>query len=377
VGGIILLNIKFKIYFPESILATEGFLANLPSDLYRTSRQITYTNQDKSEDSKYDRNYARFPGRLLTLTQIKVKISNVIEKIKAYFPEMLLDIKSFIENIHPASCKTPGHITCVNLNERKVFKCDGKDDHVQINQALEYAASHPGTTVHLKGPFTYDIGDSLQIGSNTVLKGDSSVTIKLAKGLPTWGGHKISIANEKAMLMIKGNSATNVTIRDLIVDGSQSDYYPNIKLGTSCYNMATLIDCKGLTIQDVIFKNGCNDAMLISKSSDILIDTVTVNKCGHDGVYAYHVNDITVKNCKFINRTNSSCRFDTVTSGTFVNNECTTSGGGFAGLELQGTLTNIEASGNYFHDLNAPAIVHLNTKETNVKIHDNKIVNCR
>ena len=35
------------------------------------------------------------------------------------------------------------------------FNCDGKDDHVQINQALDYAASHPGTTVHLKGPFTY------------------------------------------------------------------------------------------------------------------------------------------------------------------------------------------------------------------------------
>ncbi|MDQ1276498.1 MAG: hypothetical protein QG610_2076, partial [Euryarchaeota archaeon] len=115
---------------------------------------------------------------------------------------------------------------------------------------------------------------------------------------------------------------------------------------------------------------------LISKSSNILIDTVTVNKCGHDGVYAYHINGITVKNCKFTNRTNSSCRFDTVTSGIFINNECTTSGGGYAGLELQGTLTNIEASGNYFHDLPVSAIVHLSTKETNVKIHDNKIVNC-
>ena len=48
------------------------------------------------------------------------------------------------------------------------YNCDGKDDHVQINQALEYAANNPGTTVHLKGPFTYDIGDSLMIGSNTV-----------------------------------------------------------------------------------------------------------------------------------------------------------------------------------------------------------------
>ncbi|TFH05667.1 MAG: right-handed parallel beta-helix repeat-containing protein, partial [Methanosarcina sp.] len=185
-----------------------------------------------------------------------------------------------------------------------------------------------------------------------------------------------SIADEKAMLMIRGNSATNVKIGNLIVDGSQSDYYPNVKLGTSCYNMATLIGCDGLTIQNVIFQNGCNDAILLNKCSNVMIDTVTVNKCGHDGVYAYVVSNITVKNCTFINRTNSSCRFYNVDGGVFENNDCTTSGGGYAGLELQGTVTNIEASGNYFHDLPAPAIVHLNTKETNVNIHDNRIENC-
>ena len=97
------------------------------------------------------------------------------------------------------------------------FNCDGIDDHVQINQALEYAANNPGTTVHLKGPFTYDIGDSLLIDSNTILEGESGVTIKLAKGLKIWGGPKSRIANEKAMLMIKGNSASNVKIRNLIL----------------------------------------------------------------------------------------------------------------------------------------------------------------
>ena len=78
------------------------------------------------------------------------------------------------------------------------FNCDGKDDHVQINQALEYAANNPGTTVHLKGPFTYVIGDSLLIGSNTILEGDSGATIKLASGLSVWGGRKSSIAERKS-----------------------------------------------------------------------------------------------------------------------------------------------------------------------------------
>jgi hypothetical protein len=251
------------------------------------------------------------------------------------------------------------------------FNCDGKDDHVQINQALDYAASHPSTTVHLKGPYTYFIGDSLRIGSNTILEGDSGVTIKLAKGLPTWGGPGSKVADEKAMLMIKGNSASDVTIRNLTVDGSQSDYYPKVSLGAYNYNMATLIGVTGLTIQGVTFKNGCNDAMLITTSSKILIDGVTVNKSGHDGVYAYNVKDITVKNCKFINRANSSTRFDTVTNGVFANNDCTTSGGGYAGLELENAVTNIEAYGNNFHGLAGPDVAHVHTKETNVNIHDN------
>jgi hypothetical protein len=60
------------------------------------------------------------------------------------------------------------------------FNCDGKEDNVQINQALQFVAENPGyTTVYLKGPFTYAIDDTLLIGSNTILEGDSSATINV------------------------------------------------------------------------------------------------------------------------------------------------------------------------------------------------------
>src|SRR5512133_3537096 len=60
------------------------------------------------------------------------------------------------------------------------YNCDGKDDHIQINQALQYAAKHPGTKVYLKGPFVYDIKSSVLIGSNTELTGDTRAKLRLA-----------------------------------------------------------------------------------------------------------------------------------------------------------------------------------------------------
>lgn len=243
----------------------------------------------------------------------------------------------------------------------------------ELFQAVANAAKNSGTTVHLKGPYTYFLTDSLYLPTNTTIEGESGVIVKLAKGLPQWGARKAGIAQQKAMFMIKGNSARNVTIRNLTIDGSQSDYYPHITLGWGIFNMATIIGCNGLTITNVTWKNGCNDAMLLSHCSNVLIDKITVNKCGHDGVYCWHVDNVTVSNSKFINRTNSSTRFDYVTNGKFFNNDCTTSGGGYAGLELEDTVTNIDVYGNYFHHLAGPAIAHVHTKETNVRIHDNRM----
>lgn len=83
-----------------------------------------------------------------------------------------------LANTHVALCAT--QLVTVTGDGTGDYKCDGKDDQVQINQALSYAASHPGTTVYLKGPFVYDIKNSVLIGSNTELTGDSNAILRLA-----------------------------------------------------------------------------------------------------------------------------------------------------------------------------------------------------
>ena len=93
-----------------------------------------------------------------------------------------------LASVPTALCRSPAPIIYVAGDGSGDFNCDGKDDHVQINQALKFVAENPGyTTVHLKGPFTYVIDDTLLIGSNTILEGDSTAVIKLANhaGWPT------------------------------------------------------------------------------------------------------------------------------------------------------------------------------------------------
>jgi polygalacturonase len=240
-----------------------------------------------------------------------------------------------------------------------------------LNQALGYAG-----VIRLKPGVVYDIQDSLLFRSDTTIEGNG-VILKLAKGLSPWGYRGCPIRDEKAMLMISNNFAKNIKIKDVTVDGSQSDYYPDVRLGTNLFNMATMIGVDNITIENCLFKNGCNDALMFSKSSNIIIDGLTVDKCGHDGVATFYVEDISVKNSTFINRTNSSCRFYNVTKGVFENNKCSTSGGGHTGLQLQGTLKDIHASGNYIKGLPYPGIRSLDARMTNVVIEDNLIEKCR
>ncbi|MDR7667067.1 hypothetical protein RG963_15045, partial [Methanosarcina sp. Z-7115] len=74
-----------------------------------------------------------------------------------------------LASIPTALCMTAAPTVYVSGDGTGDFNCDGKDDHVQINEALKFVADKSAyTTVHLKGPFTYVIDDTLLIGSDTI-----------------------------------------------------------------------------------------------------------------------------------------------------------------------------------------------------------------
>lgn len=139
------------------------------------------------------------------------------------------------------------------------YNCDGTNDQVQINQALSYAASHPGTTVYLKGPFVYDVKSSCLIGSNTEFTGDSSAKLRLANNVGwTTAGAGTPIIGQAGGV---GTAVHDIKIHGFEIDGNEGaqsgsggkDLYRVISFqgsssasvyNISVYNM-TLHDAKG------------------------------------------------------------------------------------------------------------------------------------
>jgi PKD repeat protein len=164
-----------------------------------------------------------------------------------------------------ASASTTSHVIYVAGDGTGNYNCNGTNDQVEINQALEYAANNPGTTVYLKGPFIYDIESSCLIGSNTELTGDSTAKLRLhgnigwtkqGTGTPIVGQiggygtavHDISIhgfeidGNEMGESSggLSNNGGGHDLYRIISFQGSSSNTVKNI----SCYNM-NLHDSKG------------------------------------------------------------------------------------------------------------------------------------
>jgi hypothetical protein len=118
------------------------------------------------------------------------------------------------------------------------YNCDGKDDQVQINQALDYAAKHPGTTVYLKGPFVYDIRSVCLIGSNTELTGDSSAKLRLHNS----NGWTSPSASHYIIGQIGGSGSA---VHDINIHGFEIDGNEGAQAGAGGKDLYRLISIRG------------------------------------------------------------------------------------------------------------------------------------
>jgi hypothetical protein len=290
-------------------------------------------------------------------------------------------------NAPTASCRSAAPTVYVSGNGSGDFNCDGKDDHVQINQALKFVADNSKskyTTVHLKGPFTYVIDDTLLIGSNTILEGDSTAVIKLANNAG-WKSMKPLIQQMNSA----GNN--NIVVRGFEVNVNY-DGNPKVKLGQGYYNVMYFTHCNNVKVYNMYMHDGHGDGVRVKYGENIQFYNNKISKLGHDGFFASECKNVEAWNNKIVCRTNSGIRIwnsnkvkvhDNVIDSLYY--RCT----GGPGIQIEkggagsGAMDDIEIYNNILHDTYGPGIWLFNydtsstTKEKgkNVRIHHNIFYN--
>ncbi|WP_422544934.1 disaggregatase related repeat-containing protein [Methanosarcina sp.] len=280
-----------------------------------------------------------------------------------------------LANASSALCKTSEPIICVSGDGSGDFDCDGKDDHVQINQALKFVAENSGyTTVYLKGPFTYFIDDTLLIGSNTILEGDSSAKIKLVSNAK-W-------ETSKPMIKERGPDSHDIIIRGFTIDGNR-DENMNVESGKGYYNLIHFSDCRNISVYDMCLANNHGDGLKTDSCSNIRYYDNKIYGLGHDALYASSCSDVEAYNNIVTCRTNSALRLYNTNHASLYNNTITSENAGGAGIEIQkyGTpaMDDIEVYNNTIYRTALSGIwifgsgPSYSLSSANVHIHHNRI----
>ncbi|MDQ1255216.1 MAG: hypothetical protein QG646_4495, partial [Euryarchaeota archaeon] len=253
---------------------------------------------------------------------------------------------SLIITIQTVSCIASPPVIYVAGDNSGDFNCNATNAGSQINHALQFVASNPEyTTVYLKGPFTYMTNDTLLIGSDTTLTGDTSATIKLEDNA-NWNVSKP---------LVSANSSTHdIRIYGFTIDGNRNNNI-NVNSGQGYYNIFSFSNSQNIDIHNMCLANNHGDGLYTNKCTNIKFYSNRVYLLGHDGIYICNSNFIESYNNLLICRTNSGLRIYNSNHVSFHDNTITSQGSGGAGIEIQkeGTrnvMNDIEIYNNIIHD---------------------------
>ncbi|WP_321419472.1 disaggregatase related repeat-containing protein [uncultured Methanomethylovorans sp.] len=187
------------------------------------------------------------------------------------------------------------------------YQCDGANDHVEINKALAYIDSQGGGTVYLRGPNTYWIDSTLNVGANTILTGDSTAEIKLVANAG-WSTDMPMIANI--------GTDGDITIKGFTIDGNSANQ--GTSLGAGYYNMMAFDGGNNIEVSDMRLEWGCGDGLQVRKASNIKFTNNDVYKLGHDALYALGCSNVEFAYNTVFTRTNSACRYSDGNTGSTI-----------------------------------------------------------
>ncbi|AKB21121.1 right-handed parallel beta-helix repeat-containing protein [Methanosarcina sp. WH1] len=264
-------------------------------------------------------------------------------KIKTHIKDLILSIIIIYFILIPSKIipNTPeAPIVYVDTDGSGNYNCDGKNDHIEINQALSFVNSNPDfTTVYLNGSNTYWINGTIYIGSNTILEGDPDAVIKLINHA-NWG------IKYKGLIEAKNNRAKNITIRGFEIDGNCRNQSEGI--GNSYYNMINLKESYNVTVNDMYLHDGLGDGIKVFHDYSREYETVPTNiniynnkifEIGHDAVWLKHSSNASIYNNDITIKADAAIRLTETMHIKIFNNTITSNNKGYAGIELNKKMT--------------------------------------
>ncbi|HWR24970.1 MAG TPA: right-handed parallel beta-helix repeat-containing protein [Methanosarcina sp.] len=235
------------------------------------------------------------------------------------------------------------------------FNCDGSDDQIEINQAFAYVAENPQfTTVHLKGPNTYVISESIFIGNNTILEGDSTAVIKL-KDKADWKVGKPLITQ------LNGTGIHGVTIKGFEINGNH-DNNEDKKKGLGYYNMIHFLNSKDIKVHDMYMHDSHGEGLKTENSSNIQFYNNSIYKLGHNGLFAVDCLNIEAWNNKITCRTDCGLRVMNSNHVKFHDNvidsfyHWSAGGPGILVEKTTGVVNDVEVFNNTIHNTYGPGM---------------------
>ena len=273
-----------------------------------------------------------------------------------------------------------GTITCGD----RTWTTDGINDHEELQQALDYAAETPGSTIYLSSD-TYNVDhDQMTIPSDTEITGDKEAVLKLIE--QPYGEPTPSVT--RAIFLARGSNVHDISIHGFVIDGNA--VHEKLVSGNDHLNMIQLYGATDVEIYDMTLKNGLGDGIKIreasraSKESNIKIYNNHIDKIGHDAVYLINVNGADVYGNWISCRNNAGVRAVDSNNVKIHENEITSENHGGAGIEIQklsDTQMTVDVYENEIYHTRDAGIWAYGYKEASadssqINISDNEITDC-
>lgn len=210
------------------------------------------------------------------------------------------------------------------------------------------------TTVHLKGPNTYVISDSIFIGNNTTLEGDPTAVIKL-KDKAEWPVGKPLITQ------MNNTGIHGVAIKGFEIDGNH-DNNQDKKKGLGYYNMVHFLNSRDIQVHDMYMHDGHGEGLKANRGYNIQFYNNNVYKLGHNGLFAIDCLNVEAWNNKITCRTDSGLRALNSNHVKFHDNvidsfyHWSAGGPGILIEKTTGVVNNVEVYNNTIHNTYGPAI---------------------